>query len=58
VLPHHPNSLQQSPNADPEHVNPWAPPQLPSVETVTSVPDEDDDVGAGEDVVDEEAEVA
>jgi hypothetical protein len=58
VLPHHPNSLQQSPNVDPEHVNPWAPPQLPSVETVTSVTDEDDDAGAEEDVVEEEAEVA
>jgi hypothetical protein len=58
VLPHHPYSLQQSPNADPEHVNPWVPPQLPSVETVTSVTDEDNDVGAGEDVVEEEAEIA
>jgi hypothetical protein len=58
VLPHHPYSLQQSPNADPEHVNPWVPPQLPSGETFTSVTDERNDLGAGEDVVEEEAEVA
>jgi hypothetical protein len=57
VLPHHPYSLQQFPNADPEHVNPWVPPQLPSVETFTSVTDEDDGVGAEKDVVEEEVEV-
>jgi hypothetical protein len=57
VLPHHPYSLQQLPNADPEHVNPRIPPQLPSVETFTSVTNEGDGVGAEKDVVEEEAEV-
>ena len=57
VLPHHPYSLQQLPNADPEHVNPWVPPQLPSVETFASVGDGGNGVGAEKDVVEEETEV-
>lgn len=35
MLPHHPYALQQFPNVDPAHVNPSAPPQVPSVETFT-----------------------
>ena len=35
MLPHHPYALQQFPNVDPAHVNPSAPPHVPSVETFT-----------------------
>ena len=53
VFPHHPYSLQQLPNVDPEHVNPWVPLQLPSVETFEEGVEEVADVA--EDGADDEA---
>lgn len=52
MLPHHPYSLQQLPNADPEQVNPPVPPQLPSVETFDD--EVDKAAGAEEEGVDDE----